>query len=175
MAQTTSARSAIIAASVSANPRIRHCKRDSVGRHRHHDRRQDRNHVRNHVRNQDSRHDRHQGWRPRAPTTRATLAEICRLGVTVARVGFASTGRMVAGSAPALPASSSSANTAVARRKRGSAARAASAAAWAMVARVRRTGSTASAATSPSGNGGSEASGSSRWPAAGLPIRRHRR
>jgi len=89
MAQTTSVRSATIAASVSASLRIRHCKRDSDGRHRHHDSRQDRNQDRD----QDSRHDRHQDCCLTAPMTRATPVEMCWLGgVTVARAGFAPTG-----------------------------------------------------------------------------------
>jgi len=136
MAQTTSVRSATIAASVTASPRIRHCKRDSDGRHRHHDSRQDRNQDRH----QDSRHDRHQDCCLTAPMTRATPAEMCWLGgVTVARAGFVPTGSAgePAGgvgvrSARLLPASNSSAKTAVARRKRGSVVRAASAAAWAI-------------------------------------------
>ena len=151
MAQTTSVRSATIAASVSASLRIRHCKRDSDGRHRHHDSRQDRNQDRH----QDSRHDRHQDCCLTAPMTRATPAEMCWLGgVTVARAGFVPTGsagepagRVGMRSARLLPASNSSAKTAVARRSRGSVVRAASAAAWAIAARVRRTGGIASAAT----------------------------
>ena len=198
MAQTTSVRSATIAASVTASPRIRHCKRDSDGRHRHHDSRQDRNQDRNQDRHQDSRHERHherhQDCCLTAPMTRATPAEMRWLGgVTVARAGFAPTGsagepagRVGMRSARLLPASNSSAKTAVARRRRGSVVRAASAAAWAIAARVHRTGGIASAATraclyrraalaKPSGNAGNEACGSSRWPAAGLPFRHHRR
>jgi len=175
MAQTRSARSAIIAASVSANPRITHCKRDSDGCHRHQECRQDSRQARHQVSRRDCRQDchqdgdqvsrrdcrqdchqdRHQAWRLTAPTTRATLAERPSIsGVTVARAGIAPAGSaltpaggMGARSARALAASSSSAKTAVARRKCGSADRAASAAACAMAARVRRTGGTASAAT----------------------------
>ena len=72
MAQTTSVRSATIAASVTASPRIRHCKRDSDGRHRHHDSRQDRNQDRNQDSRHDRHHDRHQDCCLTAPMTRAT-------------------------------------------------------------------------------------------------------
>ena len=193
MAQTTSARSPIMAASVSANPRIMHCTRDRDGRHSHHECRQESSQDRHQDLHQDSGHDRDQDWRLTAPTTRATIAEMRSASGSPARVqaqgrlarcvspqrGWArGPGEPCRLPAPRLKPPLPAANAAapIAPHLPQLAQWWPSRAAPAALPRPRPGACRYWRAplVRPSGNGGSEASGSSLWLAAGLPFRRHR-
>jgi len=166
MAQTRLARQPIIAASISANQRMTHCRRDSAGHQagrRGRERRQ-RCQKRRHEGRQETRQEtvqatgqdcpyRLQAGSLRPATNRTRIAAMLSVSwasappARSAPDGLGWKSAATIGSGRGLAAASSSANIVVARRRRGSVDRAVSAATCATASIARRTGRTASAAT----------------------------